>query len=64
MVGAANSVIGMKARGAVERFLSPVAERLKVENDGPAVFNSVMIETDVSTGLARSIERIDRRLEG
>ena len=28
--------------------------------DGPAVFNSVLIDVDDATGRARSIERIDR----
>jgi len=64
MVGAANSVIGMQTREAVQRFLSPVSMRLKVESGGPMMFNSVMIETDDATGLALSIERVDRRVEG
>ena len=64
MVGAADSVIGMQAREALQRFLSPVPTRLKVENDGPMQFNSVLIETDDSTGLALSIARVDRRVEG
>ena len=64
MVGAADSVIGMQAREAVHRFLSPVPTRLKVETGGPMMFNSVMIETDDATGLAVSIERVDRRMEG
>ena len=63
MVGAANSVIGMRTREALQRFLSPVPARLQVENDGPIVFNSVLIETDDSTGRALSIARVDRRLE-
>ncbi|NQU96275.1 MAG: YmdB family metallophosphoesterase, partial [Chloroflexi bacterium] len=63
MVGAADSVIGMRTREALQRFLSPVPARLQVENDGPLVFNSVLIETDDSTGRALSIARVDRRLE-
>ena len=64
MVGAADSVIGMRTREALQRFLSPEPARLQVENDGPLVFNSVLIETDDSTGRALSIARVDRRLEG
>ena len=64
MVGAADSVIGMRTREALQRFLSPVPTRLKVENAGPMIFNSVMIETDDATGLAVSIDRVDRRMEG
>jgi len=64
MVGAANSVIGMQTREALQRFRSPVPARLKVENSGPMVFNSVLIETDDATGRALSIERVDRRVEG
>ena len=63
MVGAANSVIGMRTREALQRFLSPEPARLQVENDGALVFNSVLIETDDSTGRALSIARVDRRLE-
>ena len=64
MVGAADSVIGMRTREALQRFLSTEPARLKVETDGPIVFNSVLIETDDSTGRALSIARVDRRLEG
>ena len=64
MVGAADSIIGMQARPALQRFLNPAPMRLTVENSGPMMFNSVMIETDDSTGLALSIGRVDRRVDG
>ena len=64
MVGAAHSVIGMQAEEALHVFLSPVPARLRVENRGPMVFNSVIVETDDSTGLAVSAERVDREIPG
>jgi len=64
MVGAADSVIGMRTREALGRFLTPAPQRLTVEEAGPMVFNSVMVEADDSTGLAVSIERVDRGMDG
>jgi len=64
MVGAADSVIGMQAEEALHMFLSPVPVRLRVENKGPMVFNSILVDTDDSTGLAVSVARVDREVSG
>ena len=59
MCGAINSIIGSDPAPVLERFLTGVPVRLDV-GSGPGRFNSVLIETDDSTGLAVSIERVDR----
>ena len=59
MCGAINSIIGSDPAPVLERFLTGVPVRLDV-GAGPGRFNSVLIETDDSTGLAVSIERVDR----
>ena len=63
MVGAMDSVIGMKTEEALDRFLTGIGKRFKPVESGPMRFNSVMIETDDETGRAVSIERVDREIE-
>jgi calcineurin-like phosphoesterase len=46
----------------VARFLDGLPRRFEVA-DGPVQFNSVLIDVDEATGLARSIERVDRLWE-
>jgi hypothetical protein len=62
MVGALNSVLGMQTEPVIERFLTQLPNRFEPEDKGPAVFNSVLIEIDDSTGRAVSIERLDREV--
>lgn len=62
MVGAMDSVIGMEADAALERFLTGVNKRFKPVDRGPMRFNSVLIETDDNTNKAISIERVDREI--
>jgi calcineurin-like phosphoesterase len=46
------------------RFLTAMPRRLNVAEDpGPAQFNAVMIDVDERSGLANSIERVDRFLD-
>jgi len=63
MVGARNSVIGMEYERVLERFLTQLPNRFDPIDNGPAIFNSVLIEIDKETGKAASIERVDRVLE-
>ncbi len=58
MCGAIDSIIGSDPGPVLERFLTGVPVRLNVGN-GPSRFNSVLIETDDTTGLATSIRRVD-----
>ncbi len=59
MTGPWNSVIGHEVPKAVERFLTlrPVSVGIA---DGPAIFNSVVVEVDDRTGEAQAIWRLDR----
>ncbi len=62
MVGPVNSIIGTDPRDALHRFLVQTPNRLTVPG-GPVSFNSVMVEVDEVSGLAKSIQRIDRIVE-
>ena len=63
MVGAANSVIGVEVKDALERFLLQIPRRLQVAMEGPVYFNSVLVEIDDVTGRAKEIARVDRELD-
>lgn len=60
MCGALNSVIGDDVDSVIQRFLTSMPTRLPVAEGDEAVLNSVLIEIDEQTGLATSIERVDR----
>ncbi len=62
MVGPADSVIGDDTQAVIDRFLTQMPHRLVV-GEGPALFNSVLVEIEPSTGRAVSIIRIDREAE-
>ena len=59
MSGVRASIIGDEPGPVLHRFLTGIPVRLTV-GDGPAQFNSVLIDTDDTTGLATNIARIDR----
>ena len=64
MTGPVHSVIGSKVEDVLARFLTALPRRLTVaEGPGPVQFNAVLIEIDDRTGLASSIERVDRTVE-
>lgn len=63
MVGPRDSVLGVRPDIILERFRTMIPKRFEVA-DGPAVFNSVLVDVDEATGRARSIERIDREHAG
>jgi len=56
-------VLGVKVEIILDRFRTMLPKRFEVA-DGPAVFQSVLIDVDEHTGRARSIERVDRLHEG
>ena len=62
MVGPINSVIGSEPEDVLDRFLTQMPRKLRVAK-GPVRFNSVLIEVDDETGMAREIVRVDRYLE-
>ena len=62
MAGAVDSVIGVMAEDALARFLTQMPRRLRVAEQGPVKFNSVLIDVDETSGHATSIQRIDREI--
>jgi len=57
MTGAVDSVIGVKAELAIQRFITQVPVRFQPA-DGDALFCGVLLEVDPDSGRARSIERL------
>ena len=62
MVGPINSIIGNAPEDVLPRFLYQTPTRLGIAR-GPVRFNSVLVEVDVESGQAKSIQRIDRTTE-
>jgi metallophosphoesterase (TIGR00282 family) len=62
MVGPRDSVLGMVPAIIVERFRTGMPRRFEVA-EGPVQFNSVLIDVDDTTGMANTIERVDRLWE-
>jgi 2',3'-cyclic-nucleotide 2'-phosphodiesterase len=60
MTGPYDSVIGMEVQGSLSRFLTGLPVRLEVAAGHPW-FCSVLIDIDETTGLAKSVRRVDRR---
>lgn len=59
MVGAKNSVLGVKSEIIIRRFIEPVSEAFEWEYQGEKVFNSVWVEID-SKGQIVDFAREDR----
>lgn len=62
MTGPLESVIGDDADAVIRRFLTQLPHRLSV-GKGSVVLNSVLVEVEESTGVAKSIVRIDKETE-
>ncbi len=60
MTGPFRSVIGVEAKGAIERFLKQVPVRFEPASED-ARLNGAVIDVDPATGKARSIERVSRQ---
>jgi metallophosphoesterase (TIGR00282 family) len=58
MVGALDSSLGVKTDVIVQRWLSGKPSRNEMEDSGRRQFNAVLIDTDIKTGLAKSIDYI------
>lgn len=58
MVGALNSMIGMKKAPIIQSMISQMPVRFSVEIEGPMVMCGVVIEIDTDTGKALNIERV------
>ena len=62
MTGPHDSVIGMEKQPMLQRFLDSMPARFVVA-EGDVQMNAVLIEVDESSGHARSIERLNFRLD-
>jgi len=62
MTGPLESVIGDDADAVIRRFLTQLPHHLSV-GKGAVVLNSVLVEVEEITGVAKSIIRIDRETE-
>ena len=62
MVGPLNSIIGMEVEPILKRFLTQLPTHFSPVEKGPAIFNSILLDIDESSGRALSIERIDREM--
>ena len=58
MAGAINALLGMEAKAIIQRFLTQMPSKFSVEMTPPYMLNAVVIEVDVTTGRAVSIERL------
>jgi calcineurin-like phosphoesterase len=63
MVGPRDSIIGVAVKPIIERFLTQLPIRFAPVEKGPAIFNSVLIDVDETSGRAQSIVRIDRETD-
>ena len=62
MTGPHDSVIGMEKKGVLQRFLDALPARFTVA-EGDVQMNAVLIEVEETTGRARSIDRLNFRLD-
>lgn len=58
MVGAQNSMLGMKKEPIIRHLMTQMPVKFEVETDNPMIMTGVIIDVDVSSGLATHIERI------
>ena len=62
MTGPHDSVIGMEKQGILQKFLDGMPARFAVA-EGDVQMNTVLLDVDESSGRARSIERLNFRLD-
>lgn len=62
MVGARNSVLGVQKEIIIKRLASGTRDSFEWVEKGPAVFNSVLLETNPK-GLVKSIKRVDSTID-
>ena len=64
MCGPRDSIIGVEPEPVIRKFLTGMPARFPVaERSAIVQFNSVLVEVDEASGMARSIERVDREWE-
>jgi hypothetical protein len=62
MTGPHDSVIGMEKAGIMQRFLDAMPAKFAVA-EGDVQMNTVLLDVDETSGRARSIERLNYRLD-
>lgn len=60
MCGSLHSSLGVKTSVIVDRWKTGKTSRNEMEEDGPLQFNAAIIDIDEATGLARSIDHIQK----
>lgn len=60
MVGAQDSIIGMDRDQILKRFTTQLPEKFEPTEEGPGLFNAVLLKVDPQTGKALEIKRIQR----
>lgn len=60
MCGSLHSSLGVKTSVIVDRWKTGQHSKNEIEESGPLQFNAVIIDVDESTGLARTIEHIQK----
>jgi len=60
MIGAQYSVLGVKPEIIIPFMKYPMPQRFEWVEEGPAVFNSVLLDIDRRSGKAKSIKRLDK----
>jgi len=60
MVGGYESIIGMNRKQILKRFVTQLPEKFEPVDEGPGLFNAVILEIDPQSGKALKIERINR----
>lgn len=58
MVGAYDSIIGMTKAQILKRFVTQIPEKFEPEENGPGLFNGVLVSIDAISGQAKDIKRI------
>ena len=57
--GAVNSMLGMQTEAILNKLITSMPSRFKVELNGPMVLTGAWVEIDISTGKALKIERVN-----
>ncbi len=60
MTGPMNSVIGNDIDAVLSRFLTLMPKQLPVAENGPTIFNAMLVKIDPSTGRGECVQRITR----
>lgn len=60
MCGALHSSLGVKIQVIIDRWKTGKSNKNIIEEKGPLQFNAVLVAVDMNTGLAKSIQQIQR----